>query len=119
MTLFHLVNQSEVVLMDLRRFSRQNAGCVFEINALINMMPTDRLVFFIDDTTDESFLRETIQRAWSQLPPSSPNVRLNSSPLRLYRITGTEGERLRQLLETLCVAAIPVPDAVCKPAVNQ
>jgi len=108
-TLFHLVSQSEVVLMDLRRFSPQNAGCIFEIKTLISVMPADRVVFAIDNTTDESFLRETIQCTWSQLPPSSPNGRYNSSPLRLYRLTGTGGAQLRQLFKMLCVAAVPAP----------
>ena len=30
MTLCRLVDRSEVVLMDLRRFSPRNAGCIFE-----------------------------------------------------------------------------------------
>jgi hypothetical protein len=105
MTLSRLVGQSEVVLMDLRRFSPQNAGCIFEINTLISVMPADRVVFVIDNTTDESFLRQTIQRAWSQIPPSSPNRRCNSSPLRLFRLAGKEGDQLRTLFQALCVAA--------------
>jgi hypothetical protein len=106
-TLSRLVSQSEVVLMDLRRFSPQNAGCVFEINTLISLMLADRLVFVIDNTTDESFLRKTIQRAWSQLPPDSPNRRCSSSPLRLFRLAGGRGDQLRRLFQALCVAAAP------------
>jgi hypothetical protein len=106
-TLARLLNQCEVVLMDLRRFSPQNAGCIFEINTLINLMLADRLVFVIDKTTDESFLRKTIQRAWSQLPPDSPNRRCSSSPLRLFRLAGSRGHELRRLFQALCIAATP------------
>ena len=111
-TLSHLVNQSEVVLMDLRRFSQQNSGCIFELNTLISVMPADRVVFVVDNTTDESFLRATIQRAWSQIPPSSPNRQCSSSPFRLFRFAGKRGDELRQLFQVLCVAATattPVP----------
>jgi hypothetical protein len=104
-TLSRLVNQSEVVLMDLRRFSPQNAGCIFEISTLIDVMPVDRVVFVIDNTTDESFLRETIQCAWSQIPLSSPNRQCSPSPLRLFRLAGKRGDELRQLFHVLCVAA--------------
>jgi len=93
--------------MDLRRFSPQNAGCIFEINTLISLMLADRLVFIIDKTTDESFLRKTIQRAWSQLPPDSPNLRCSASPLRLFRLVGSRGDELRRLFQALCVAATP------------
>ena len=107
MTLCRLVDQSEVVLMDLRRFSPRNAGCIFEINTLIGVMPADRVVFVIDNTTDESFFRQTIRNAWNQVPPGSSSRRRGSAALRLIRLEGKGRGQLRQLLRALSNAAAP------------
>jgi hypothetical protein len=61
MVLSRLAKDSDVILMDLRKFCRTNAGCVFEISELVNTVPLKRVVFIIDKTTDEAFLREWIE----------------------------------------------------------
>ncbi|HSK30875.1 MAG TPA: hypothetical protein VLA17_13015, partial [Candidatus Limnocylindria bacterium] len=67
LTLARLADESDVVLMDLRGFSQTNDGCIFEIHELFNLVPLHRLVFALDGTTDEPFLRRTMERAWRQL----------------------------------------------------
>ena len=62
LTLARLADDSDAVLMDLRGFSQQNAGCVFEINEIFNLVPLQRVVFVVDETTDHSFMRQTMQR---------------------------------------------------------
>ena len=105
MTLCRLVDRSEVVLMDLRRFSPRNAGCIFEINTLIGVMPADHVVFVIDNTTDESFFRQTIRNAWNQMPPGSANRRRGSPTLRLIRLDALGRSQLRRILRALCIAS--------------
>ena len=109
MVLSRLVSESDAVLMDLRGFSPQNAGCRFEINELINTVPLGRVVFIIDDTTDEPFLRQTVQQPWSRLRRTLPNRLLASAQLRLFRFTGARSGELRQLLRAVCVAAKTAP----------
>jgi hypothetical protein len=99
-----LVGKSDVVLMDLRGFSPQNAGCIFEINHLIHVMPPDRVVFVVDKTSDEPFLRETLQHAWNQMPADQPQRPGASTGLRLFRLTGQANRQFRQLLQVLCTA---------------
>ena len=41
MVLSRLVHESDAVLMDLRGFSRGNAGCVFELQELARLVPLD------------------------------------------------------------------------------
>ncbi|HSL43502.1 MAG TPA: hypothetical protein VK897_08720 [Anaerolineales bacterium] len=101
MVLSRLVRESDAVIMDLRGFSAQNAGCIFEINELINLMPLGQVVFIIDGSTDEPFLRQVLQQSWEQMSPTSPN-RLESSGmprlLHLNRLGAPEVKRLLQVL---------------------
>ena len=109
MVLSHLVEESDAVLMDLRGFSPQNDGCVFEIDELINVVLLGRVVFIIDETTDEPYLWHTVQRSWNRMRPTSPNRLSTSGQLRLFRFTGSRSSELQQLLRTLCVAAKAAP----------
>lgn len=105
MVLSRLAGESDAVLMDLRGFSPQNAGCVYEINELINLVPLGTMVFVVDDTTDEPFLRQTAREFWERMRPSSPNRSSTPEQLRLLRLAGSGGDELRGLLRTLCAAA--------------
>jgi hypothetical protein len=104
MVLARIVSESDVVLMDLRGFSPENAGVVFEIEELINVVSLERVVFVGDDTTDERFLRQTVQQSWDRMRPDSPNRLSTFGQLRLFPFTGSRSGELRQLLRTLCIA---------------
>src|SRR5688572_11647464 len=78
-----LVDQSDVVLMDLRGFSRRNAGCVFEIGELFRLVPLHRVLFIVDSETDAAFLDRTFggaaalaafEPAGSAAPPAQPRL---------------------------------------------
>lgn len=92
MVLSRLVRQSDAVLMDLRGFSHQNAGCVFELKELARMVPLDRVVFVIDRRTDENLLAET----------------LGECRAGVYRLDSITGRHVRQLLRSLASAAAPM-----------
>jgi hypothetical protein len=109
MVLSELADRSDAVLMDLRGFSPQNAGCVFEIEELVNDVPLGRVVFVIDDTTDEEFLRQTVQRSWDRMRPDSPNRSFSAGQLRFFRLTRSGSGDLRHLLRALCGAAKAAP----------
>jgi hypothetical protein len=109
LVLSRLVGKSDVVLMDLRGFSAQNSGCIFEINELINMMPLERVLFVVDDTTDESFLRQTLQQSWDRMKETSPNRRSGSGLLHLFRLEGLRDRELQGLLHILSMAATAKP----------
>jgi hypothetical protein len=109
LVLSHLVGKSDVVLMDLRGFSAQNSGCIFEINELINMMPLERVLFIVDDTTDESFLHQTLQQSWDRRKATSPNHRSESGVLHLFRLDSVDDQKLQWLLHALSMAANTKP----------
>jgi hypothetical protein len=104
MVLSRLAGESDAVLMDLRGFSPQNRGVTHEINELIDHVPLGRVVFVVDDTTDEGFLRQTVQEAWARMSPDSPNRSSTLGRLYLFRFTGAPGD-LRRLLYALCASA--------------
>ena len=104
MVLSRLAGESDAVLMDLRGFSPQNRGVTHEINELIDHVPLGRVVFVVDDTTDEGFLRQTVQEAWARMSPDSPNRSSTLGRLYLFRFTGARGD-LRRLLYALCTSA--------------
>jgi hypothetical protein len=104
MVLSRLVHQTDTVLMDLRSFSPQNAGVAFEVEELMNLVPLERAVFVIDDTTSEQFLHQVIQQSWGRLRPDSPNRNAGAAGVRLLRFKGLSGE-IQDLLGALCTAA--------------
>jgi hypothetical protein len=105
MVLSRLVKESDAVVMDLRGFTSQNKGCVFEVGELINVEPLEKVIFIVDDTTDERLLMENMRQSWDLMKPTSPNRRSQSGQLQLFRFTGSRSGELRQLLLALCLAA--------------
>jgi hypothetical protein len=61
-----LLDSSDAVLMDLRSFSRQNAGCIFELEQIVSRLPTDKIVLVCDRTTDLTLLNDTLDAAWEK-----------------------------------------------------
>lgn len=68
-----LIREASVVLMDLRGFTAQNRGCVYELGLLVNLMPASRVMLLVDSTTDEVELAKTLGEAWAGIRPDSPN----------------------------------------------
>jgi len=68
-TVARLIGQIDVVLMDLRTFSAQHAGCRFELETLAKLVPLDRVVLLIDRTTDAALLHEILRGSASASQP--------------------------------------------------
>jgi hypothetical protein len=99
-----LIRSTDVVLMDLRSLSEHNAGCVFEITELLNVMPLDRLIIVVDDTTDRKFLTQVVAGAWHGLRSDSPNTGLTPSALQPFELHALRAGELRALLQRICAA---------------
>jgi hypothetical protein len=91
--LSRLVHESDAVLMDLRGFSRENAGCVFELHELARLVPMGRVVFITDRRTDEKLLADT----------------LGAGRAGVFRYTTMRARELSQLMRALAAAATPLP----------
>jgi hypothetical protein len=108
--LARLVSHGDTILMDLRSFSPANAGVTFEVEALLNQVRLERVVFAIDRTTSREYLGEVVEQACGRLGPTSPNLG-RPVRLRLMEVEGSNSD-IEPLLGALCAAATasPVPD---------
>jgi len=59
-----LLDTSNCVVMDLRSFSEQNEGCIFEFEQLVWRLPSDAIVLIINRSTDLAHLGPILDRAW-------------------------------------------------------
>lgn len=99
-----LAQRSAVVLMDLRGFGKQNRGCEFELEMLLDIVLVSRVVLLVDETTEIDTLRQVLHEAWSKLTESSPNRTLTNPVLSLFQIKNSEAA-LQPLLSRLFLAA--------------
>ena len=105
LALARLAEETDAVLMDLRGFSESNAGCVYEVNELFNLVPLQRVVFVIDDSTDQAFMCDTMRRAWRQIRERSPNRRLSPGRVSLVQLSRRNAANMRILLYAISAAA--------------
>ncbi|HEY2979638.1 MAG TPA: hypothetical protein VGJ22_00535 [Anaerolineales bacterium] len=114
MVLRRLAAGSDAVLMDLRGFTPKNAGCIFEIQELVQHVDLERVTFVIDSTTDEPFLRQSVEEAWGRLEAESPNHG-HALQVRLFRLRGpstglgTGSGDVQKLLNELAGSVGPAP----------
>lgn len=100
-----LIRTTDVVLMDLRSLTKDNAGCAFEIKELFNAMPLEQLVFVTDDRTDKTFLNATLQQACRELRSGSPNTGLSLSTFEPFELKSANDHEIKGLLRHICTAA--------------
>jgi hypothetical protein len=101
MAVARLMARSDLVLMDLRGFSSGNQGCIFELQALIDSVPIDRLILLIDGTTEFPALRRTLLELWQDMSAASPNAGRPQAILQFLEVEGSAAGGVRRLLE-LC-----------------
>ena len=100
--LSRLVQQSNVILMDLRSFSPERQGCIRELSELVHRVLIERVVLLVDEITDFPFLEQTIQQCWSTMPTSSPNAIGPKKVLRLFRLDSLKWCRKTGQVVKLC-----------------
>jgi len=99
-----LIDQSHVVLMDLRSFTKERKGCTEEVRQLCNRIDLHHVVFIVNEGTDMSLLRNTMQEAWQAVAASSPNLQSASPTARLIRLKDHGAASVRFLQQTLYAA---------------
>ncbi len=96
---------SDAVLMDLRSFSPDNQGCLWELEQLLAHVPLERTLFLTDSESDRVFLGDNIQEIWQRLPAGAVNTTMDAPTLRLFSADGPESETARNLAANLFEAA--------------
>jgi hypothetical protein len=102
-TLQALLAHSDIVLMDLRGFSRSNSGCLFELQQLVVNGLLPRTVFVVDDTTDTALLEATLGRQMQEagIGDRAAPLRLNIESMQSR--SQTDLDRIRNRLAVLAV----------------
>jgi hypothetical protein len=80
-----LLRRTDCVLLDARGFTRRHEGVTYEITQLAQLVPLSRVLVLVDDTTDQYFLRATLDRARTGIDPATPDP---GGSLRLLRSHG-------------------------------
>jgi hypothetical protein len=104
--LTELAGWADVVLMDLRAFTREHQGCQYELGFLIDRFPLNRAVFLVSETTDRELLRAVLSQRWQTVAISSPNRAVDAAPTAsLYRCSAKLRRDLPQIVRLLAYAA--------------
>jgi len=93
-----LMARSDLVAMDLRGFSAQNHGCLYELQALLDSVPCRRVALLVDAKTDQTLLRGTLEGCLARLGADSPNLRAGRGSISLLDAGAGELAAVRQLL---------------------
>jgi hypothetical protein len=110
--------------MDPRGFSARNQRCIFELQALIDSVPVERLTLLIDGITEFAAPRRTLLELWQGMSAASPNAGRPRATLQFLEVEGSAAVGVRRLLE-LCdrvlasgpfAAQAPAAGAVHAPA---
>jgi hypothetical protein len=64
-TLRSLLAVTDHVVMDLRGFSRESQGCLYELEQIVTAIPSGRIVLIADEATDRPLLEHTLAQAWT------------------------------------------------------
>ena len=107
MTMRRLAADSDVVLMDLRSFSPRNQGCLWELQQLLNGTPLERVLFVVDETTDQAFLEDQLQALWGRVSADSPNRGYQSPVVRLFWTPSSMSPAADSLVKRLFDVCIP------------
>ncbi len=90
------------VLMDLRRFTRNNDGCLAELRFLAQRIPMEQVVLLVDKSTDRLLLEQTLAEALAVLPATAANHGLGAEAACVFDLEGARHTRERILVGVLC-----------------
>ncbi len=103
--LSQLVSRGDPILMDLRKFSPHNTGCIHELRELMNTASFDRVVLVTDKDTRIDYLRIVLAEAWRNSRAGSPNRLAPVCRVQLCDMPVINGREVRRLLNHICAAA--------------
>ncbi|MGH6769023.1 MAG: hypothetical protein ACRECO_08385 [Xanthobacteraceae bacterium] len=93
-----LMEEASLVVMDLRGFTPDRRGCVYELQTLLDTVPLVRLAFVFDKSTDLDALETILTQQWQELDDASPNLASERPTLRLLNASDGDPIIVRHLL---------------------
>lgn len=107
-----MLTQNAIVMMDLRGFTPQRKGCIYELGVLRDHMPMVCVVFLIDDSTDFEFFTKTIKELWKTMSTRSPNASRGevgfekNHQIKIFRMSDSKKQSANQLSTLLVEACV-------------
>jgi hypothetical protein len=71
---------------------------MFELGALIDLVPISRVALLVDRRTDKSLLRQALTERWQNMSPKSPNAHARTAAARLIDLDAGYAAAVRRLL---------------------
>ncbi len=101
MSMLRLAMECDVILMDLRSFSRKNQGCLYELEQLLNRVDINHIIFLVDQTTDLAFLEDRFLTLWKAVDRDSPNLKTATPTIQLLHTRNQTRRSINSLLSML------------------
>jgi len=92
-----LMARCDLVAIDLRDFNHANQGCLFELQALVDLVPAQRVVLLVDNSTERDFLATTLADCSAKTSAGSPNA-ARQAHMRLIDLEAGEQAAIDQML---------------------
>lgn len=111
MTVDRLSKFADIILMDLRGFSKTNKGCEYEVNFLFDYVSIDKIVF-ITDSESIIIIEQLLIEQWKMLLETSPNLKINEPKAVIY-ITVDEKDAKKEtqgIIDALLYYAIKIDE---------
>lgn len=107
-----LLDTTDIVLMDLRSFSAQNSGCVFELQQIVRRVASDNIVLTCDGTTDLALLGRILADAWNMA--TAEGSARGTGEIAIVRLKTGKQRELAVLMRRLI--GLAKPDRLFRPA---
>ena len=92
-TLQSLLAVTDTVVMDLRGFSRESRGCLYELQQIVTKIATERMVLIVDRATDRPLLETTMGLAWAEAQAAG-SAAASASPITLVTVERSSAREL-------------------------
>lgn len=100
-TVARLARQNDVIVMDLRGFSSINDGCRYELSMLVRTDSLSRATLIFDETTDMTYLEQTLRDAVGASASVSPSGDFVVPVARLFKLEKVSPKTLSVLIKSL------------------
>lgn len=101
-----LIKDSDVVVLDARRFTAKNTGVEYEIRELLTAVPPSHAVIVVGNTTYMRLLQQVLQDAWVGLSEYSPHRSLESPEVLLHKVMANDNAEMVSIFDQACETAM-------------
>lgn len=107
-----MLTQNAIVMMDLRGFTPQRKGCIYELGVLRDHINMSCVVFLVDGSTDLEFLETTLKQLWKSVSNNSPNhskalvESAKQTVITIFKMSDSKSKSADQLTKLLVEASL-------------